>query len=780
MPTLIQRSFASGELAPALGARADLAKFATGLRLCSDFLIRAQGGAHSRPGTRFVAELDDSSKKGRLIPFSFNTEQTYMLVFEDQLLRVVKDGSMVLAGGGPAIFELATPYVEADLPRLIFTQSADVLTITHPSYDPRNLSRLADDNWSLDVIDYSPVVASPERISGAFSASIISSITKADPAVVTTATDHGFSTDYVVRLGEILTTWVGMTELKDRAFVIDVLSPTTFELRGENSLPYTPYVSGGLASFDNTQVVGGNFGTFSKRHAYVITAVNDVGDESLPSEIKGQNSQSLSETGGLLIGWLEVVAAAYYRVYKESSDNSGTFGWIGDSANLGFVDYNIAPLLSDSPPIDSQPFTGVDNKPASVTYYQQRQVFGNTNDEPQTVFTSQSGIFNSLRTSSPARDSDAITFALAARKVNEIRHLLPLDALVMLTSGAEYVVGGGQDRVLTPSTINSRPQSFNGSSWVRPEIINSTAIYIQEKGTRVRDLSYEFSSDKYTGNDLSVMAEHLFEGFEISEMAYADEPYGILWLVRSDGVMLGLTYLREHQMWAWHQHHTQGLFESVASVTEGDRDAVYFIVNRTIGGQTKRYIERFEPRVVEPIEDAFFVDSGLTYSGAPATVFSGADHLEGESVAVLADGNEVTGVVVENGQFTLQTAASKVHFGLSYTPTIETLDADTAAIGESIKQSDVSISKFWIVVEKSRGGFAGPLKDDGTVGEMFEFKPRFQSDGYGTIQPKTFTDEVTLTDQWAKSGGVRIEQRSPLPLSILAVIPELDIGDTAD
>ena len=161
MPRMIQRSFTSGELAPSVRTRADLGKYATGLALCENMLIKSQGGSYSRPGFRFVGELDDSSKRARLIPFSFNTEQTYVLVFEHLKMFVIKDGGYVLAGGGPALFELVTPYTEAQLSRLAFTQSADTMTIVHPDHDPANLGRLADDNWTLTDIDYTSTVTIP-------------------------------------------------------------------------------------------------------------------------------------------------------------------------------------------------------------------------------------------------------------------------------------------------------------------------------------------------------------------------------------------------------------------------------------------------------------------------------------------------------------------------------------------------------------------------------------------------------------------------------------------
>lgn len=762
MPQFTQRSFTSGEIAPALQSRADLTKYSTGLNLCENFFIRSQGGVYSRPGFRFIGELDDSTKKGRLIPFSFNTEQTYVLVFEDMKVRVIKDGGFVLktatitgvtqanpavvtatahdfnngelvtisdvvgmtelngntytvanatantfelqgidstsftayVSGGTAIsnaiFELATPYTEAELPRLSFTQSADVLTIVHPSHDPRNLSRLADDDWTLTVINYGSTVTAP----------VISSLA----------------------------------------------------------------------------VTGAGPGTHSKTYEYVVTAVDSEGIESLASAAVSFTTSSLTTTAGIRITWGAVAGADYYRVYKDPSVNTSVYGWIGDSNGTTFDDFNIAPITSDAPPEDRQPFTGADNKPSAVTYYQQRQIFANTNNEPQATFTTQTNNFNSLRTSNPARDDDAVTFTIAARQVNEIRHLLPLNSLILLTSGGEWIMTEGQDAVLTPSTIGVKPQSYNGASLVPPVVINSTALYVQEKGARIRDLGYEFSSDKYTGNDLSLMSEHLFEGKQIEAMTFAAEPYSIVWCVRDDGVLLGLTYQREHQIWGWHQHTTQGSFESITSVTEGDRDAVYAIVKRNINGNDVRYVERLEPREITNSEDAFYIDSGLTYSGAATTTVSGLDHLEGETVKILADGYTIPDQTVTSGQITLLRAAEKVQVGLGYTPAIELLDIDTPVQSETLKARSVSVSKVTIEVEKSRGGFVGPRTDFNGIGEMLEIKPRFEDDGYDPIALRTYKQEIFIDALWSKTGGVRIEQRDPLPLAILSVIPQVDIG----
>jgi hypothetical protein len=331
----------------------------------------------------------------------------------------------------------------------------------------------------------------------------------------------------------------------------------------------------------------------------------------------------------------------------------------------------------------------------------------------------------------------------------------------------------GQDQVLTPSTVGVRPQSYNGASYVPPVIIDDTAVYVQEKGTKLRDLN--FNGDKYAGNDLSIMSEHLFKNHTVVEMTYADEPYGVIWCVRDDGVLLGLTYQREHQVWAWHQHTTEGTYESIATITEDGRDAVYVVVNRTINGLAVRYVERIEPRFDDESANVFAVDSGLSYDGVPVTTFSGLDHLEGKTVEILADGIVVKGKVVTGGSVTLDRAASKVHIGLSYLPVIETLDIDAQSMVETLKAKTISVSQVTIETLDSRGGWVGGILDDGTY-EMAEIKPRFDTDGYGAIALKSFKAEVNILPGWPQGGKIRIEQRDPLPLTITSIIPELDIS----
>jgi len=684
---IIQRSFTSGEIAPGLRVRADLGKYATALESCTNMFVRSQGGVYSRPGFRFVGEIGDSTKQARLIPFSFNTEQTYMLLFEEGTIRIIKDGAYIMDGGSP--YEVVSPYQEVDLPRIGYTQSADVMTLVHPSYEPRNLSRLADDNWTLAVIDFGTTVDPPANL-------------------VAVATGTGGS-------------------------------------------------------------------SYNKTYDYVITTVGDDGSESIASTKVTITLNSLSSTYGVKLTYDAATGADYYKVYKADSVNSDVYGFIGETRSLEFSDFNIAPDLSIAPPQDREPFTDADNRPSAVNYYQQRAIYANTNDEPQTVYTTQTSNYRSLRTSSPARADDAVTFTIAGRQVNEIRHIVALDALILLTSGGEWRVTEGQDEVLAPDTVGVRIQSYNGCNWVPPVIVNDTVVFVQSSGARIRDLGYTFTSDKYTGSDLSIMSEHLFEGYEIKEMTYTKEPYSIVWCVRDDGMLLGMTYQREQEVWGWHKHTTDGLFESAASITEDNKDSLYVIVNRTIDGNTVRYVERMDPREETNPEDCFYVDSGLSYNGTPVTTLSGLDHLEGEDVAVLADGNVVNGLTVTSGEITLPYAASVVHAGLAYTPELVTLAVDNPQ--EAIKGSSFSVGKVKLIVDKSRGGWIGPVpRDADPVNDVTEIKPRFVADGYSTIALRSQEVEVNVKPSWNKRGQVRIQQRDPLPLGIVAIIPEIDIG----
>lgn len=831
----IQASFAGGEFSPAVQARIDLAKYASGLAWCENFLIRAHGGAVSRPGTEFVAELKSSAARGRLIPFAFNLEQTYVLAFENEVMRVVKDGGLVVYSSGGSAgdpVEVVTPYATADLPALKYTQSNDVMTLVHQSHAVRELSRTDHDAWTLSGVTFAPEQAYPtavtctatstgsatyryrvtaisketgeESLPGTSGSAItITGATAANPVVITAAS-HGLANGDEVEISGI----VGMTEMNGQRVIVANQATNTFECRGVDGTGYTAYASGGSAIRTFIQITNG------------------------------------AATHNNAVGWTAPAGAESYNIYRQKS---GIYGWVGRSETTTFQDNNLDADTEDTPPKSRNPFVGESNYPGTVGYYEQRRVFANSLNKPQTVWTTQTGNYKNLSASSPTKDDDAITFTIAAQQVNAVRHVVPLQNMVLLTSGGEWRVNSG-DAPMTPSNVALKPQGYRGATDVPPLIIGNTVIYVQ-RGEIVRDLTYTFESDSYTGNDLSVLSRHLFDGHSIVEWAYAQSPDSIVWCVRDDGVLLGFTYMREHQVWAWSHHVTDGFFESVAVIVEGNEDAVYFIVRRTIGGATKRYIERLHSRVFTDIADAFFVDCGLTYdnpitmtaytkanpvvvtapghglsdgdvvditgvlvtggelstevnnrftvagkttdtfqlSGVNGTAFaayesggvvrkavttiSGLDHLEGEEVVALADGNVVCGLTVASGAVPLPRAASRIHVGLPYVADMETLNIEIGLKDGTVQGRRKLIPKVTLRVEGSRGAWIGPDRD-----HMVEAKWR-STEAYGApTEMLTGDKEIVLPPSWNSAGRFVVQQRDPLPLTILSAIPEVAIG----
>lgn len=348
--------------------------------------------------------------------------------------------------------------------------------------------------------------------------------------------------------------------------------------------------------------------------------------------------------------------------------------------------------------------------------------------------------------------------------------------LIMLTSGAEWkCFPGTNNDAITPANCYTKPQSYNGCSDVQPLIANSSILYVQEKGSFVRDIQYDFASDSYTGTDRSVWADHLFIGHQIVEWAYAQAPFCIIWAVREDGMLLGLTYMKEQNVFAWHRHDSDGLFESVAVISEDNEDIAYFIVNRTIGGQTKRYVERMHSRLFSSVADAWFLDCALEYQGDATTVVTGLDHLEGETVSILGDGNVFPTAAVSGGQITLDNPASQIIVGLPYVSELETLDLDAGS--PTIQGKRKKVSAVTVKIENSRGLKAGGVYESGAYSKLAEIKERGASNPPGTpIPPVTGQERIVIDPTWNSYGRILLRQDNPLPCTILAVIPEVDVA----
>ncbi len=253
--------------------------------------------------------------------------------------------------------------------------------------------------------------------------------------------------------------------------------------------------------------------------------------------------------------------------------------------------------------------------PRTATFENDRLVPAGNSWEPQRLWGSVIGDYENHRAGT--NDDDAYRHRIGSQKANVIKSILSEKHLLVLTNGGEWIVGI-YGEYISPSNAPRKRESAFGSTDVMPLSTGDITLYLQKPGKTVRGFKYDYQSDGYAGDNLSLMAEHLTKSNIITEMAYQQSPNQIIWCVRNDGVLLGLTYMPEHKVIAWHRHDTEGAFESCATIPGEEEDELWTICNRTVGATTVRYIELLDPAFKgTETYSAFFLDSGLSYNGAP-------------------------------------------------------------------------------------------------------------------------------------------------------------------
>ena len=862
---------------------------------------------------------------------------------------IVGAGTYTSGGSVYPVIEIVTPYAAADLGDLRFAQSGDVMTLCHPAYAPRELTRITNTSWALTEIELGPDQEEPTTLTATSDYAMtgtVGSVSAGNPIEITVGgsaylgsgtSNHGVPTGTKVTFADMTTT-VGTNLLNGEIFRVTSPDANTFLLDGTDGSAY---------------VGGADTGTFSVTGdpiKYTVTAVNattgqesrsglattytlisgitnanpavittttahglDYGDEFQLRYAAGLNemnkrrfrvlsaptttSMTVMTLGSVAvdstdygvytgsgrvipafvavdrtapkfentISWTAVDDAASYNIYRQTV---GEYVFIGVSNTNSFTDDFIDNDGVESVPTPFNPFEdGAGYWPATTGFFNQRQVYANSNTFPNRFWMTQVGGFYHFVQSSPLRDDDSIIGSISSQKINEIRHLLPLSDLLIMTAGAEYRVTGQGEAPFTPSSISLKPQSFYGSADLAPIVAGEGALFMTP-GQAVRELTYEFAADKFTGMDLTVLARHLFDGHVISAWAYAPAPHSIVYCVRDDGVGLVLTYDKAQEVYSWSRITTDGLYKSVAVVREGAYDVPYFVVNRTVNGVAGNYIERGDERDFTHVEQAFCLDCGLSLdvpiaiasitvedltptpsltekrlvvttatahglsvgdtvsilgtkeayaqatSGERASVnydgtglevdaktsttidvivdisaadypaytsggdvrletdtVSGLWHLEGESISVVGSGYVETGLTVSGGSVTLSQPAGLIHAGLPYICQLVTLPIDTYNKGQSTSGTPKNVSSLGVQVERSLGMWTGP-----TESNMREAKFGAPSRWGQPLQMVSDIIEVGLKPDWDKRRQVVVQQRSPLPLSILALIPDVRTG----
>lgn len=854
----IQTNFNGGELSPSIEGRIDINKYTNGCYQMRGFIPLVQGPARRRSGNRHVAEAKDSADRGWLVPFQFSDDAAFVLEFGDQCLRFYTNHGQLQAGTVSAwvtltvyavgalvtnagttyycitahtagatfvgdaaywyaltgtIYEIPSPYAIADLTkadgtfRLWLEQSGDVIYITHPAYQTRKLTRLANTQWTLAAVEFKggPFIGvDPDETRTVYaSAATGTGITVTASAAVFEAGDVGSLFLIEAKLVDAVAQW-------EVAKAVGL----AVERRSDGNV-YEALNAGTTGTVKPVHTEGARFdGDAAVQWQYLHSGYGVV-------RITGYTSPT------------QVTADVVSRIPSQAVGvGNPTTRW------------------------SKAEFSAARGWPSHVTFFRERLTLVRGTQ----LFLSVAADFENFsnRDGADVTPDMAISINIASEQINDVAWIAPGNKLLVGTVGNEFAVGElTSSDPLGPANIQALPQTSHGSRQVRPIRVNDSILFAQKSGRKLREARFTFESDGYATTDLTVLADHVTKG-QIVQMAYQQEPHSIIWNAMANGELVGFTFNREQDVLGWHPHPIggDGIVESVACIPspDGARDELWMIVRRTINGVTRRYVEYMERdwiRVEDmEIKDAFFVDSGLTYDGrangvtlqlisfgtavvassgvfAPGDVgesiyihpfgggvasellitnyvsptevdftavtplppdfdavadttddwafrrdeISGLDHLEGEVVQVLADGATHPDRTVTAGAITLQREASVVHVGLAYTTKLTTMRIEAGAQKGTAQGKIKRIDKIVFRLLDSLGGKAGRDGDD-----LDEIMYRSSADPMdGPPAPLTGdTEEMRWPAGYETDGRVTLVQDQPLPMTVVAIMPELD------
>ena len=785
-------NFRAGEISPRLEGRIDLQKYNEAVKDLNNMIVFPQGGVTRRPGTYYAGTTKDGGQV-RLINFEFSDTQAYVLEFGNLYVRIYKDGGLVTAattaisaitkanpavvtsnshglnngdrvfitsvvgmtevnnreftvagkttntfqlsgvnssafttygsaGTSGKIIEVTTPYTAAQLSTINFAQSADVLFLAHNSHEPAKLTRTSHTAWTLTDIDFTDGPYLDENIT----ATTLYASADNGSVTITASADLFASTDVgrLIRFREVLEItydeWAASTSYANNVFVRfngHVYKNVKGSTQTSGTTP--PVHTSGTESYGNLD--------WQYRHddtGYVkITGYTNA--TTVTATVK-------EDDGGVSVLPAQVVG---------SSNATAKWSLGSFSTTTGF--------------------------PRAIGFYEERLYFAATTDQPQTIFGSVSADFEN-HTPGIADDS-AINVTIASDQVNVIKHLLPARFLQLLTTSAEFTLSGGAgSEPVTPTNVNVLRETTFGTGSVKPLRAGNSTILIQKGSEKVKEITFDLDTDGLLGVDLTVLADHLARG-GLTDMVWQQEPELLIWFVHNDGRLIGLTYDRANATVGWHEHSLggSGIVESVTAIPSGAEDQVYLSVKRTINSATVRHIVFLKSTYFnDDVTDAFFVDSGLTYSGSATTSITGLNHLEGVSVTILADGSAHANKTVSGGAITLDRSSSKVHVGYGYTSSLETLRMEAGA-EDGIAQGKIKrihgvTARFFQTVGAELGPDTNnldrlPFRDSSM--NMDEAVPLFNGD-----------KEISFPSGYDNDAKIVIRQTQPLPMTILAIM----------
>jgi hypothetical protein len=777
--TWLQTSFNGGEWSPLAHGRVDIAKYKNALAKCLNYVPTAQGGLTRRPGTRFVAEVKDSTKKVRLIPFEFSTTQVYVLEFGDYYIRFYANGNQLLGDDG-APYEVATVYPADDLDTLVFAQSADVLYITHPKHPPCKLMRAGATDWSIVALSfldgpYLPLNTTPTTLTPTDTHGTVT-ITASSKNGINNG--QGFLPTDVARHLRIKQsgTWLW-------GKIVSVESPTSITFKYQDAplrrAVIKPNVSGEAAQ------AGGSIFSYT-----VVDGGSGYG--AVPPS--------------LTVSWPAVSGSGATRAMAYAQVVGGQVAAVQPSVSGTFYDdtatVEVAPpayLAANSTSVWRLGVWGTTNSfPAAVVFNQDRLIFAGCPAYPNRIDGSNVSDYENFAPSDvdgTVADDNAVSFTLNANEVDAIRWMISDEwGLLVGTVGGEWVVApSSQGSVITPTNVQAKMTTSYGCSAVQAVRVAKSTLFVQRTQRKLREMTYQFVISTYQAPDISYVSEHLTKS-GIKQLAVARAPQQMLWMCTYDGRLVGVIYDKDQELCGWHGHSLGGysdaaqtlapLVESVTCIPDPTttRDDLWVVVNRFINGRTVRTVERLEKywEDGDKLQDCVFLDASAEYRDVATTTVSGLKWLVGQTVGVLADGSVHPDCVVDaNGAIQLQRQAKIVQVGLKYasqglTMRIEGGGGDGPGQGK-IKRIHRVFMRFFESV-----GLTLTAGSQGVAGAAPDIQEPFRDSSMPMNQPvDLFTGDKRWSWEgtWTTDGQLSWQQTDPLPSNILLIAAQLETQD---
>ena len=704
------------------------------------------------------------ANKIRLIKFEFNTNQTYMLEFGNLYIRFYNKNGIVMNGNVP--LEVVTPYTENDIWNIDFTQKGDTIFLVDGVHKPKELQRLGTTSWQLIdyVNEFGPFNAQDKEIKGYFS--------YADDKAYIKSDDYTFSANNIGELFQLETYFNAGT-------IFGLINTTETASAFKN----TVILVGSSWSFTTSGTWAGKIHIETSQDG-----VNWKTFKTISSSIDGDvSSYNASITG-------DFDDIVFVRINADDLLNpitdhcQITFQSIGFYENISFkvtsfidtdeceieleyypssiVDYSNCLTSETAEMLQDCAWSETYGYPKHIEFYQDRLVFANNTKSPFTVWATETAGYHSFRIHIDVLASDSISTNVISSGLNEITSLVSLMSLIAFTENGEFRTSIEPMSAIDNFTLSK--QSSGGSCVVKPCIIDNSCIYVRPTKDQIRDFYYQYQIDAYAGDQLDILARHLFDNKIIKQIAYQGQEK-IIWVLFDDGTMVYCTYMKEQEVLGWNKFETSGTILSISTIMEDGLDVLYLAVER----ETGTFIEKLDKRLTSKlVKDQIFCDCALVYSGVYANIITGLSHLEGQLVWVLADGSCYQKTVI-NGEVELNAVAKDVIVGLPYETIVETLDINfntNDGTTNSLKRKIVGADIYFLDSCQCKAGTSNSEKID----EIILANPVNYNQA---IELMTLIKGVNFTTSHDKQTHVIIKQDNPLPITITGIVQKITYGD---